>query len=89
MFGELRQGFDGAYIINVQNVIEKFHIKKATLFLRLLEVATDASPSHSCEKCSYVLEEAGCSVAENLQELQDNFFDEVRMSLVYIIGYVS
>ena len=68
---------------------EKFHIKKASLFLRLLgEVATDTSPGHSCEKCCYVLDEAGCSVADNLPELENNLSDEVRMSLVYISGYV-
>ena len=89
MFGELRQGSGGAYFINVQNVVEKFHIKKASLFLRLLEVATDTSPGHSCEKRSYGLDEAGCSVADNLPELKDNLSDEVRMSLVYISGYVS
>ena len=58
------------------------NIKKTSLFLRLLgEVATDTSPGHSCEKCSYGLDEAACSVADNLPELEDNLSHEVRECL--------
>ena len=36
MFGEFRQVSGAAYFINDQNVVEKFHSKKANLLLRLL-----------------------------------------------------
>ena len=40
-------------------------------------------------RLEHVFYEAGCFVADNLPELEDNLSDEVRMSLVYISGNVS
>ena len=90
MFGKLRQGSGGTYFINVQQVLEKFKIRKTKL---LLEVGVDLEnvnkePGHSCQLCPYLLDENASEVFLNLAQLEERVPNDVKMALIDIAGYV-
>lgn len=90
-FGELRQGSDGTYFINVQQSIEKLLIKQSSLLLKQ-NVAIDAfdvSSGHQRTSCKYKLFDKGSEVVENLEDLESSLSDEIEMTLVCIAGYVT
>ena len=55
------QGSGGNYFINVQQCIEKLHIKQTSLLLnRNVNIDEfDISPGHQCTFCDYKLSEEG------------------------------
>jgi len=91
-FGKLRQGSGGTYFITIQQVMEKLAIHKAKILLRDIKndvFQQSSSSAHLCEKCNFRLNEDMCSVFDNLPELEFSLTDDVKMSLVYIAGYIS
>ena len=90
-FGKLRQGSDVTYFITVQQILEKVGIIKTKLLLQLdnngdsLDFTTSG---HSCERCSFYLSEEKCLIFDNLPELENILSIDVKMSLIYIAGYV-
>jgi len=91
VFGKLRQGSGGTYFINTQQILQKVDIKKTKLCLDVgVDVGSfDASNGHSCEKCLYMLQDDDSfNVFHNLSEIESQLTKEVKMSLVYIAGYV-
>ena len=90
-FGKLRQGSGGTYFISVQQCIEKLHIKHSSLLLRQnanIE-SIDVPAGHHCSSCNYQLSEDAAEVFDNLETLEFSLSDEVKMSLIYIAGYVT
>ena len=81
-FGSLRQGSGGTYFITVQNVLEKLHIEKT----RLLHLTVDIS---ELNVDGYLLDEEACNVFDTLPHIETNISTDVKMSLVYIAGYVT
>ena len=93
-FGKLRQGSGGTYFITVPQAMEKWAIHKTKILLRGIDgdktvVDHAVSSGHACEKCNFFLNENLCSVFDTLPDLEISLADDVKMSLVYIAGYVS
>ena len=93
-FGKLRQGSGGTYFITAQQVMEKWAIHKAKIYLRdvdndMLVFEKSISSGHACEKCNFYLNEDLCTIFDLLPELEMSLSDDVKMTLVYIAGYVS
>ena len=89
-FGKLRQGSGGTYFINVQQVLEKVKIQRAKLCLQLHVVieSLNAESGHSCNLCGYLLDEQGAEIFDKLPELEESLPTDIKMSLVYIAGYI-
>lgn len=88
-FGKLRQGSGGAYFITAQQVIEKVGIYKTKLLLKLdTDILKDVNSIHNCDKCAYILGDRECAIFETLDQLEDYLPQDVKMTLVYIAGYV-
>ena len=49
----------------------------------------DAQDGHFCENCSYSLSEEQCKVFNSLLQLEETFSCDVKLTLVYIAGYVT
>ena len=90
-FCKLRQGSGDTYFITVQNVIQKFHIHKTKLLLRLKVDVREYShdPGHTCSKCGYMLDELACQTVDHLPDLENWYPKEIKMSLFYIAGYIT
>ena len=60
-FSKLCQGSSGIYFINVQQCIEKLHIKQTSLLLNqnVNIDEFDVNPGHQCTSCDYKLCEEG------------------------------
>ena len=87
----LHQGSGGTYFLSVQQVIEKLHIKHASLLLKL-NVDIDnfnVKSGHKCALCHYKLSEDCCEILDILQDLESTIADDVKMSLIHIAGYVT
>ena len=71
-FGKFCQGSGGTYFINVQQCIEKLHIKKISLLLNqnVNIDAFDVNPGHQCTSCDYKLCEEGSEIFDNLENLE-------------------
>lgn len=91
-FSKLRQGSGGAYFISVQQALEKHVIRKTKLMLGLdAQCITESSHSaagHSCSKCGFMPEKSVCEIIDCLPLIEPNLSKDVKMSLVYIAGYV-
>ena len=87
----MRQGCGGACILNMQQVIEKVSIRQASVLLKLNvdpeNVATQSG--HFCASCTYKLSEEDSEIFDGLPDLDFFIQDDVKMTLVYIAGYVS
>ena len=58
--------------------------------VELFKVSLDFTTSgHSCERCSFYLNEEKCLIFDNLPELENILSIYVKMSLIYIAGYVA
>ena len=71
--------------------MEKVRIKQASLLLKSpieLDVL-ELQSGHQCAACSYKLSEEASEVFDGLPELGDFVALNVKMSLVYIAGYVT
>ena len=89
-FGKLRQGSGGTYFINTQQVIEKWNISKTKLALQSnLDISNvNFGLGHNCDKCLYRPNEEECDLLNNLERFMDKVPYDVKLSLVYIAGYV-
>ena len=89
-FGKLREGCGGTYFINVQQIIEKLHIKQTSLLLSLnIDIDSfDVTSGHECASCTHVLCEEGSEIFDNLETLESSHSDATKMTLLYIAGYV-
>ena len=60
-FGKLCQGLGGTYFINLQQCIEKLHIKQTCLLLNqnVNIDECDVNPGHQCISCDYKVCEEG------------------------------
>ena len=83
-FGKLRQGSGATYFINVQQITEKIRICKASLLSLSVDVEDidNIIPGHSCNSCSYTMDEKISSVFDNLPQLEECIPDDAKSSLV-------
>ena len=91
-FGKLRQGFGGTYFMNVQQIIEKVNISKASLLLSANNVNVDnfnIESGHSCFNCSFLLDENTAEIFDGLPELESSIPEDTKMVLVYIAAYIT
>ena len=90
-FGKLREGSGGTYFINVQQCIEKQHIKQTSLLLnQTVNIDEfDVNPGHQCTSCDYTLCEEGSEIFDNLENLEPSLSNEIKMALVHIAGYIT
>ena len=90
-FGKLRQGLGGTYFINVQQCIEKQHIKQTSLlFNQVVNIDEfDVNPGHQCTSCDYQLCEEGSEIFDNPENSEPSLSKEIKMALVYIAGYIT
>ena len=70
--------------------LEKVNINKTKLMLRLhIDVSElNVESGHSCEKCGFILSDKFCEVFDSLPELENSLTDDVKLTLVYIAGYI-
>ena len=89
-FGKLRQGSGGTYFINVQQCIEKLHIKQKSLLSNqnLNMNKFDVNPGHQCISCDISCKE-GSEIFDNLENLEPSLSYEIKIALVYIAGYIT
>ena len=87
-FGKLCQGSGGTYFVNVQQCIEKLHIKQTSLLLNhnVNIDEFDVNPGHQCTSCDYKLCGEGSEIFDNLENLEPSLSNEIKMALVYIVG---
>ena len=87
--GKLCQG--GIYFINVQQCIEKLHIKQTSLLLNqnVNIHEFDVNPGHQYRSCDYKLCEEGSEIFDKLENLEPSLSNEIKMALVYIAGYIT
>ena len=78
------------HFINVQQIIEKLHIKQTSLLLSLnIDIDSfDVTSGHECASCTYVLCEEGSEIFDNLETLESSLSDATKMTPLYIAGYV-
>ena len=90
-FSKLRQGSGGTAFINVQQIIEKLHIKQASLLLRLKVNIDDfqVQSGHQCSSCDYRLSEEASAVFDNLPDLENSIPEGSKSALLYIAGYCT
>ena len=90
-FSKFRQGSGGTYFISAQQILEKLHIKQASLLLsRNIDINQfNLESGHQCPLCSYLLCEEGAEIFDNLQNLESSVSLETKNSIVYIAGYVT
>ena len=90
-FGKLRQGSGGTDFINVQQCIEKLHIKQTSLLLNqnVNIDKFDVNPGHQCTSCDFKLCEERSEIFDNLESLEPPLPNEIKMALVYIAGYIT
>ena len=91
LFGKLRQGSGGTYFISVQQVLEKVTIYRTKLLLKFEKSSDELAnlgSDHSCPKCKFLPSEGICNVIDNLPALCDSLTVDIKMSLVYIAGYI-
>ena len=89
--GKFCQGSGGTYFINDQLFIEKLHIKQTSLLLNQ-NVNIDefyVNRGHQCKSCDYNLCEERSEISDNLENLETSLSNEIKMSLVYIAGYMT
>ena len=89
-FGKLRQGCGGTYFLTVQQILEKLSINQASLLLKLdVEIEEFSVHSgHQCSSCVYKFSEDS-EIFDGLADLEIFIPEDVKMSLVYIAGYVT
>ena len=46
-------------------------------------------PRHPCTKCGYLLDEIACQTFDNLPDLETKISNDIEMSLLYIVRYVT
>ena len=75
-FGKLRQGSGGTYFINVQQCIEKLHIKQTSLLLNQNVNIDEFSVNlgHQCTSCDYKLCGESLEIFDNLENLEPYIF---------------
>ena len=90
-FGKLRQGSGGTYFINVQQCIEKLYIKQTSLLLNqnVNIDEFDVNPGHQCTSYDYKLCDEGSEIFDNLENLEPDLSNEIKMALVYKAGYIK
>ena len=91
-FSKLRQESGGAYFISVQQALNKIEIRKTKLALDLksdIFYTKDKSSSHNCSKCFFTLNVDLCEVIDKLPKIEADLSSDIKMSLVYVSGYVS
>ena len=90
-FGKLRQGCGGTYLLTVQQILEKLSINQASLLLKLdVEIEEFSVHSgHQCFSCVYKFSEEDSEIFDGLADLEIFIPEDVKMSLVYIAGYVT
>lgn len=78
-------------MIIVQNVIQKFHIQKTKLLLRLKvdirEYSHDTGLNYS--KCGYLLDELVSQTFDHLPDIETGIPKDIKMSHFYIAGYIA
>ena len=74
----------------MQQVLEKVKIQRAKLCLQLhVDIESlNAESGHSCNLCGYLLDEQGAEMFDKLPELEESLPTDIKMSLVYIAGYI-
>ena len=90
-FGKLRQGSGGTYFINVQQCIEKLHIKQTSLLLNQ-NVNTDefgVNLGHQYTSSDYQLCGESLEIFDHLENLEPSLSSEIKMALVCIVGYIT
>ena len=89
--GKLRQRSGSTYFINVQQCIEKLHIKKTSLLLNqnVNIDEFDVNAGHQCTSCDYKLCEEGSEIFDHLKNFEPSLSNEIKMALVYIAGYIT
>ena len=82
-FDKLRQAPGGTYFINVQQFIEKLHIKQTSLLLnQIVNIDEfDVNPGHQWTSCDYKLCEKGSEIFDNLENLESSLFNEKKWFL--------
>ena len=72
-FGKLREGCGCTYFINVQQIIEKLHIKQTSLLLSLnIDIDSfDVTSGHECASCTSV------------ETLESSLSDATKMTVIY------
>ena len=91
LFGKLRQGSGGTYFISIQQVLEKVTIDRTKLLLKFeksSDVLANLGSDHSCPKCKFLPSEGICNIIDNLPALYNSLTVDIKMSLVYIAGYI-
>ena len=73
-FSKLCQGSGGTYFINVQQWIEKLHIKKT---------------GHQYTSCGYKLCEEGSEIFDKFENFEPSLSDRIKMDLVDITGHIT
>ena len=90
-FSKHCQGSSDINIINVQQFVEKLHIKQTSLLLKQyvnIDVF-DIKPHHQCTSCDYKVGEEGSEIFDNLENLEPSLSDEIKMALMYIAWYIT
>ena len=85
----MRQGCGGAYLITVQQVIEKKNIQQTKLLLKYQDILEDGIIGHNCNLCKLEFTEEIAEIYDCLLELEEKISIEDKMSLFHIAGYVS
>ena len=90
-FGRPHQESGGTYFINVQQCIEKLHIKQTPLLLNpnVNIDEFDVNSGIQCTSYDYKLFEKSSEIFDNLENLEPSFSNEIKMALVYITGYIT
>ena len=90
-FGKLRQESGGTYFINVQQCIEKLHVKPTSLLLNqnVNIDEFDVNPGHQRTSCDYKLCEKDSEIFDNLENFELSLSSEIKIALVYIAKYIT
>ena len=89
-YSKLRQGSGGTYFLNVQQILEKLNIQKASLLLHMDDIENlPDDTSHSCDRCTFRMDEEVAEIFDNLQELENSITIDTKKSLVHIAGYAT
>ena len=91
LFGKLRQGLGGTCFTSIQQVLEKvtiYHTKLLLKFEKSSDVLANLGSDHSCPKCKILPIEGISNVIDSSPALCDLLTVDIKMSLVYIVGYI-
>ena len=90
-FGRVHQESDGTYFIDVQQCIEKLHIKQTSLLLNqnVNIDEFDVNPGHQYTSFDYKLCEEGSEIFDNMENLESSLSNKMKMALVYIPGCIT